>query len=233
MLFSSRCAASAAQSVIHRPDYTFESHLQSQGFHFIAGVDEVGRGPLAGPVVAAAVILDPTYLPHGLDDSKKLQPRQREALYADILSCALAVSFASVGAISIDQSNIRVATLQAMARCVEALCLVPDYVLVDGRDVPPSLPCEAEAVVKGDQRVLSIAAASIVAKVARDRMMKAVGALHPDYGFEQHVGYATLAHRKAITTLGPLKGIHRYSFAPLKAYDQGLDMKGNYVDKTA
>lgn len=180
----------------------------------VAGTDEAGRGPLAGPVVAAAVVLDPDQIPAGLNDSKKLSLRQREALYEEILSVAT-VAIASSSARSIDGTDIRKASLDAMRRAVAGLPLSVRHVLVDGRDIPPGLSCSGEAVVKGDARSVSIAAASIVAKVMRDRMMARAGLIYPDYGFEIHAGYGTEKHRSALSVLGPCP-LHRMSFGTLK-----------------
>lgn len=198
------------------PDFSEESRLLSRGLKHIAGIDEAGRGPLAGPVVAAAVVLDAGDLPEGLDDSKRLTAARREALYEIILAKAITVSVASLSARSIDGSDIRKAALEAMRRAFVGLTLRPCHALIDGRDIPPGLPCPGSALVKGDQRSISIAAASIVAKVTRDRMMIRAGAVHPSYGLEVHAGYATKRHRAAIESDGPVPGIHRYTFAPIK-----------------
>lgn len=186
------------------------------GIRPVAGTDEAGRGPLAGPVVAAAVILDPQSIPDGLDDSKRLDAAARERVFADIMARARSVAFASICAGSIDDADIRKASLEAMRRAVSGLCAQPQLVLADGRDVPPGLACTGRAVVKGDQRSQSIAAASIVAKVVRDRMMARAGACDVRYGFEVHMGYATARHRAAITEHGPLGRLHRLSFAPFR-----------------
>ncbi|WAJ29771.1 ribonuclease HII [Antarcticirhabdus aurantiaca] len=196
------------------PDYTREAALIAAGAGLVAGCDEVGRGPLAGPVVAAAVILDPARLPPGLADSKTLKAAQREAAFAAILESALAVSVASRSAASIDRLNIRAASLLAMTEAVRGLALAPGHVLVDGRDVPAGLPCPATALIGGDGLSASIAAASIVAKVLRDRMMSRADALFPGYGFPAHAGYPTPSHKAAIAALGPCP-IHRMSFRPL------------------
>jgi len=180
----------------------------------VAGVDEVGRGPLAGPVVAAAVILDPAAIPEGLADSKELTAERRDELCALILASALAVGVGSAAATEIDTINIRQATLLSMRRAVKALPISPDLVLVDGND-PPALACGCEAIIGGDGLIASIAAASIVAKVMRDRMMARLGLLYPAYGFVSHVGYGTPAHRAALQAHGPCPA-HRYSFAPIK-----------------
>ena len=180
----------------------------------IAGVDEVGRGPLAGPVVAAAVILDLACVPAGLADSKTLSAKKRAALFALIMEHAQAVAVASVPASVIDQINIRQATLRAMAGALSALSIKPDAILVDGRDLPV-FPVAGEAVIGGDGKVLSIAAASIVAKMMRDQMMERLGAHYPVYGFADHAGYGTARHLEALKTHGPCP-VHRLSFAPLK-----------------
>lgn len=199
-----------------RPDFSLEAAARRDGFWPVAGTDEAGRGPLAGPVAAAAVILYPDDIPDGLDDSKRLDAAAREAVFADILSRAAAVSFASASAASIDAGDIRKASLEAMRRAVAGLTLRPGLVLADGRDMPPGLACAARAVVKGDRRSQSIAAASIVAKVLRDRMMRRAGACDGRYGFEVHMGYATARHRSAIVEHGPAARLHRLSFAPFR-----------------
>ncbi len=199
------------------PDFSIETRLMARGAGPVCGLDEAGRGPLAGPVVAAAVILDPRRIPPGLDDSKRLKAADRERLCAEILRTASAVSVASVAADGIDTVNILRASLEAMRRAATLLCVSPGHALVDGRDVPPGLPCDAQALVKGDQRSQSIAAASIVAKVTRDRMMTRCAAVHTAYGFDLHMGYATARHRSAIVEAGAVMRIHRMSFAPLKS----------------
>ena len=195
------------------PDFQHEIDLRRRGLWPVAGVDEVGRGPLAGPVVAAAVILDPENLPAGVNDSKALSSKQRDAAFDQIMTRALAVGVASVTATEIDRLNIRQASLAAMARAVGALALTPAYVLVDGRDRPP-LSCPSSPIIKGDSISLSIAAASIVAKVSRDGMMRQLAMHYPDYGFETNAGYAAKRHLAALATLGPTP-LHRFSFAPL------------------
>lgn len=197
-----------------RPDFSAELRSKRRGVWPVAGTDEAGRGPLAGPVVAAAVILDPRAIPDGLDDSKRMTAEARDAAYERIAASALAIGVSSVCAASIDATDIRKASLEAMRRAVAALSIVPRLVLADGRDVPAGLPCEGQALVKGDQRSLSVAAASIVAKVTRDRLMGRCGLVHPAYGFEQHAGYATERHRAAITAAGAVIGLHRLSFSP-------------------
>jgi ribonuclease HII len=185
-----------------------------RGIFPVAGCDEAGRGPLAGPVVAAAVILDPKRIPRGLDDSKKLSAAEREKLYERICATAeVGVAFGSRA--RIDRDNIRQASLWALARAVAALPVRPRLVFVDGCDRIDA-GCDCEAVISGDALVLSIAAASIVAKVVRDRLMMQVGAAHPGYGFERHMGYSVPEHFRALTTLGPTVH-HRRGFAPVAA----------------
>ncbi len=180
----------------------------------LAGVDEAGRGPLAGPVVAAAVILDPRRRIAGLDDSKKLSPRRRETLAdtirADALCCAVALATVA----EIDRLNILQATLLAMQRAVAGLRITPRRVLVDGNRLPP-LAMPARALVEGDALVPAISAASILAKVERDRLCAELHAAHPDYGFDGHKGYPTAAHLDALRRHGPCEA-HRRSFAPVR-----------------
>jgi ribonuclease HII len=202
--------------IVERPDFSVEKRAIKRGQWPVAGLDEAGRGPLAGPVVAAAVVLNPKRIPAGLDDSKRLTFAQREDLFAEILRTALGVAMASVCAEGIDRSDIRKASLEAMRRALVGLPLAPKLALADGRDVPPGLPCPGEALVKGDQRSQSIAAASIVAKVMRDRMMTGCGQIDARYGFEVHMGYATARHRAAITAHGAVMRWHRMSFSPFR-----------------
>jgi ribonuclease HII len=197
------------------PDFLREKRLRRKGLWPVAGIDEVGRGCLAGPVAAAAVILDPSDIPDGLNDSKCLAASVREELYEEILTRALAVSFAFVSAADIDRINIRQASLMAMRRALSALACVPRFVLIDGNDLPNALACPGETLVKGDGLSASIAAASIVAKVARDRLMARLCRVHPAYGFSRHVGYATQEHLEAIARHGP-SPYHRLSFAPFR-----------------
>jgi len=182
----------------------------------IAGVDEAGRGPLAGPVAVAAVILDPDRPIPGLGDSKALSEARREALEPLIRERALAWHLTFVSAAEIDQLNILQATLAGMARAVAALVPAADHALVDGNRVPPGLACSAEALVKGDAREPAIMAASILAKVGRDRLMLQLALRHPGYGFEIHKGYPTPMHLEALRRLGPCEQ-HRRSFAPVRA----------------
>ncbi len=197
------------------PDFEFERLAARRGFFPVAGTDEAGRGPLAGPVVAAAVILDEANIPEGLNDSKKLTAAHRERLFEAIIATAT-VSIASSSPRHIDARDIRKASLDAMRRAVAGLALPPLHVLADGRDVPDGLICPGKAVVKGDSRSLSIAAASIIAKVTRDRMMARAGLVYPAYGFDSHAGYGTDRHRAAIAVHGPCI-LHRMSFRPLRS----------------
>jgi len=197
-----------------RPTFRRERAALKRGVWPVAGCDEAGRGPLAGPVVAAAVILDPKRVPRGLDDSKKLDAETREKLYARICASAeVAVAFAPPS--RIDRDNILRASLWALARAVAALPVKPKLVFVDGRDRIEA-PCDCEAVISGDAIIASIAAASIVAKVTRDRLMIRLGMLYPGYGFESHKGYSVPAHFSALARLGPTIH-HRRSFAPVAA----------------
>jgi ribonuclease HII len=197
-----------------RPTFRRERAALKRGIWPVAGCDEAGRGPLAGPVVAAAVILDPKRVPRGLDDSKKLDHETREKLHARI--CASAeVAVAIAPPARIDRDNILRASLWALARAVAGLPVKPKLVFVDGRDRIDTC-CDCEAVISGDAIIASIAAASIVAKVTRDRLMTRLGLCHPGYGFEQHKGYSVPAHFAALTRLGPTVH-HRRSFAPVAA----------------
>jgi ribonuclease HII len=196
------------------PSFRRERALFKRGIWPIAGCDEAGRGPLAGPVVAAAVVLNPDRIPKGIDDSKRLTAEKREELFEKICATsAFAVAVASPA--RIDRDNILRASLWALARAVHALPEMPKHVFVDGRD-RLALPCECDAVIGGDGILLSIAAASIVAKVTRDRLMSALGRECPGYGFEQHKGYAVPEHLDALDRLGPCVH-HRSFFAPVIA----------------
>jgi ribonuclease HII len=195
------------------PDLRLEADILARGCLSVAGVDEVGRGPLAGPVTAAAVRLDPTRIPAGLQDSKRLTAARRAALFAALLDCAdVSVAHASVE--EIDRLNILRAAHLAMERAVAGLSAAPGHVLVDGNLIPRGLTCPATAVVKGDARCLSIAAASIAAKVTRDRIMVDLAQQYPGYGWERNMGYPSAGHRAALNTLG-VTPYHRRSFAPV------------------
>lgn len=196
------------------PDYSVEMTLLASGAREVAGVDEAGRGPLAGPVTAAAVVLDASALPSGINDSKKLEPRVRIRLLEEIKASAK-VSVAHASVEEIDRLNILRASLLAMERAVAGLRGTPCHVLVDGKVVPGSLGCEATALVKGDARSLSIAAASILAKVTRDRIMEDLAREYPGYGWERNAGYPTKAHREALADLG-VTPHHRRSFKTVR-----------------
>ena len=197
-----------------RPSFRRERAAMKGGLMPVAGCDEAGRGPLAGPVVAAAVILDAERIPKGLNDSKKLTFEEREKLYLKI--CATAqVAVACGSTARIERDNILQASLWALARAVKALPIAPRLVFVDGRD-RIKVDCECQAVISGDALVLSIAAASIVAKVTRDRLMIRLGLAHPGYGFERHMGYSVPEHFAALERLGPTIH-HRRTFAPVAA----------------
>jgi ribonuclease HII len=187
----------------------------------LAGVDEVGRGPLAGPVVAAAVILAPGGSWRGLNDSKLVSREMREALFARVLVEARAFAWSVMGPRAIDHRNIRGASLEAMRRAVARLGVTPDLVVVDGKDEVPGLCCAQQAVIDGDARLLSIAAASVVAKVVRDRIMERLDRVWPLYGFARHKGYGTKEHLEALARHGPCP-LHRYSFTPVCVQELAL-----------
>lgn len=197
-----------------RPGLDFERFVADKGFGRVAGIDEAGRGPLAGPVIAAAVILYEDDVPEGLNDSKKLSDVRRRKLFHEIVRRA-EVGVGIVSSAEIDRINILQATFLAMTRAAQALETPADFHLVDGDKVPPALRGRAASLVKGDARALSIAAASIVAKVTRDRVMELADLRWPGYGFAKHSGYGAPAHLEAISRLGP-SPIHRMTFAPLK-----------------
>tara|TARA_Y100000588_G_C14222368_1_gene911600 strand:- start:1074 stop:1658 length:585 start_codon:yes stop_codon:yes gene_type:complete len=189
--------------------YSYEKKLGKE-FNLIAGIDEVGRGPLAGPVVAAAVILDPLCPIDGIQDSKKLTPKKRDELVYEILNKSVSVSVASIGPRQIERINILNASLEAMRVSVSRLVLQPDFLLIDGNRMIDSI-IPQETIVKGDSLCASIAAASIVAKVCRDRIMVRMNSHYPGYGFEKHKGYPTKEHLECIRNLGATK-IHRRTF---------------------
>jgi ribonuclease HII len=196
------------------PDFSIEAALIARGQGPVAGLDEVGRGPLAGPVTAAAVVLDPKRIPPGLNDSKKLSATRRATL-AEAIHASAHVAIIHVSVEEIDSLNILQASLMAMRRAVAALPIAPGHALVDGNRLPEGLPCPATAVVKGDGRSVSIAAASIVAKQARDAIMAQLAADCPGYGWERNAGYPTKAHLEALKELG-VTPHHRRSFAPIR-----------------
>lgn len=196
------------------PDFTIELEALRQGTRHVCGIDEAGRGPWAGPVVAAAVVLDPDCIPHGLNDSKKLTEARRDHLFEPIMRQArVGIGIADVE--RIDRDNILQATFWAMGealRQIEGVALA----LVDGNRAP-ALPCTVKTIVEGDGRSLSIAAASIIAKVTRDRIMIGHDSTYPQYGFARHKGYGTAFHQEALTRHGPTP-LHRKSFAPVAAF---------------
>ena len=195
------------------PNFCIEQSVLERGYLRIAGVDEVGRGPLAGPVTAAAVVLDPARIPEGLNDSKKLTARARQRLHDQIVAAAdVCVAHATVE--EIDALNILRASHLAMERALAGLNTPPDFALIDGNMIPRDLALSAEAVVKGDGRSVSIAAASIVAKIRRDCVMLSLAQQHPGYGWETNMGYGSKSHMEALRNLGPTPH-HRRSFKPV------------------
>ena len=195
------------------PDFSFEADLIAQGLRRIAGVDEVGRGPLAGPVTAAAVVLDPERIPEGLNDSKKLTEKRRVALLDELMQCA-EVSVAHATVEEIDEINILRASHLAMERAVAGLSTPPDHCLIDGNLIPRGLTIPATAVIKGDARSVSISAASIAAKIARDTIMRDLAQQFPGYGWESNAGYPSKSHISALNSLG-VTPHHRTSFKPV------------------
>jgi ribonuclease HII len=209
-------AESPARIPAVRPNFRTERALFRDGFSRVAGVDEAGRGPLAGPVVAAAVVLNPKKIPKGIADSKLLLKPERERIFAALCDSA-EISFAFGCVTAIDRINILQATLVAMRRAVCGLARPVDAVLIDGNILPKNIPCEARAVIGGDQRCLSVAAASIVAKVIRDRLMARCDPAFAGYGLASHKGYSTKAHQAALKELGPTR-LHRRSFWRVAAF---------------
>jgi ribonuclease HII len=201
------------------PHYIYESRLLKTMAGPVCGVDEAGRGPLAGPVVAAAVILDRKRIPKGLNDSKQLREEEREDLFPRILEMAVAVGVGEASVDEIDLLNIRMATHQAMARAVRALAVAAQFALVDGNDAP-ALPCRCDTLIKGDGRSVSIAAASIVAKVTRDRLMVRLHDEHPHYNWKNNKGYGTPDHYSRMRSHG-VTVHHRRSFSPVRSILQG------------
>lgn len=203
----------------------FEKEAWNSGLFFVAGVDEAGRGPLAGPVVAAAVVFEREPLGDGqifsgLTDSKALTEKKRDLFFEQLMACPFAhTAFAVIEPEEIDSINILQATWKAMASALSALDRLPNFALVDGNPVR-GLPCDSKSIVKGDAKSLSIAAASVIAKVTRDRMMVELDARHPEYGFARHKGYGTKRHLEAIRKFGPLP-CHRKTFRPISELNQG------------
>lgn len=195
---------------MNKPDFSFESNCKLLP---VCGVDEAGRGPWAGPVVASAVILNPRNIPEGLNDSKKLTAKRRDALFEQICQVA-SVGVGQATVQEIDELNILNATYLAMRRAIADLPTPPQYALIDGNRIPPDLTCDAEAIVKGDGRSVSIAAASIIAKVTRDRIMVTLSQQFPGYGWESNAGYGVKAHQEGLNCLG-VTPHHRVSFKPI------------------
>jgi ribonuclease HII len=220
-------AKAKERAIIVTPTFRRERALMKCDVWPVAGCDEAGRGPLAGPVVAAAVILDPKRVPKGLDDSKRLTRERREELFEQICATAL-VSVAVAPPSRIDRDNILRASLWALAQAVRALPELPKHVFVDGRD-KIDVPCECEAVIGGDGLVASIAAASIIAKVSRDRLMCRLAQEHPEYGFDSHMGYGVPAHLAALDRLGPTVH-HRRFFAPVAAAREKHEARAISID---
>ena len=199
----------------------YEKELYDSGINYIAGVDEVGRGPLYGPVVTAAVILPKGYYLEGLTDSKKLTPKKRDIFYDIIMENALSVGIGIKSSKRIDEVNIYEATKEAMYEAIENLQIKPEHVLIDAMKLE-NLDIPSTSIIKGDAKSESIAAASVIAKVTRDRMLDKEGAIHPEYGFEKHKGYPTKAHIEAIKKYGVLDD-YRLTFEPIKSIIKGSD----------
>ncbi|MAS90496.1 MAG: ribonuclease HII [Verrucomicrobiales bacterium] len=200
------------------PDLFFEKNLVESGYKYVAGVDEAGRGPLAGPVVAAAVILPEEFSSNQLNDSKKLSSSKREKIYNELMNVDSKVisAFAVIDEVVIDKINILRATHMAMAQASSNLSIEPSFVIIDGMPIK-DFPFNNESIIKGDSKSLSIAAASVIAKVERDRIMLNYSKEYPEYKFEKHKGYGTKLHLDALKKFGPCK-IHRKSFAPVKKF---------------
>lgn len=208
----------------------FEKELYRQGVELIAGVDEVGRGPLYGPVVTAAVILPKNYKLEGLTDSKKLTPRKRDMFYDIILRDAIAVGIGMKSSQRIDEVNIYEATKEAMYDAINNLSIKPEHVLIDAMKLE-ALDIPSTSIIKGDAKSESIAAASVIAKVTRDRMMVREDEIHPEYGFASHKGYSTKSHVEAVLKNGVLKD-HRKTFEPIKSIINGSELNGSKKRKS-
>ncbi len=193
------------------PDFSFENELKLKGYNLVCGVDEAGRGPLAGPVCAAAVILPENVQIEGINDSKKLSEKKRELLFSEITQKAICYSVAYASVEEIEEFNILNATFLAMNRAIDSLSIKPDFAIIDGNLLPRGIKIPASPLVKGDSRSLSVAAASILAKVSRDRLLLQYDKQYPEYNFASHKGYGTKAHIEAIKKYGVLE-IHRKSF---------------------
>ncbi|MFC1501058.1 ribonuclease HII [Elusimicrobiota bacterium] len=202
----------------------FDNGYRNKGYGVIAGVDEAGRGPWAGPVVAAAVVLPKDLAIEGLNDSKKLSPKKREIIYNQICVGAACAGIGIIECSVIDNVNILQATYLAMKKAVSKLSKTPQIVLVDGSNKIPDLNIKQERVIEGDSKSASIAAASIIAKVTRDKIMQKMSEKYPQYGFEKHKGYGTRQHHDALLKFGPCE-IHRKSFAPVRKFIEAIDDK--------
>jgi ribonuclease HII len=212
-VFTCSAASDLVIEAMPMPDFSFETAAARKGFRYVAGVDEVGRGPLAGPVCAAAVILNPDHIPAGLNDSKALTSKRRDALFDQIMQVA-DVSLALATVEEIDHLNILRASHLAMVRAIAGLQQQADYALIDGNMTPRDLTVASETIIKGDARSLSISAASIVAKVWRDRHMVDLAQQFPHYGWEKNAGYPTAQHKLGLTQFG-VTPHHRRSFKPI------------------
>jgi len=206
-------ATDSPEIIVEAPTLKFERRAIKRGATVVAGVDEAGRGPLAGPVVVSAVVLNHKKVPKGLDDSKKLTADEREELYEKIMGSAHAVSVVMAPPKIIERLNILWATMWAMRQAVLNLSVTPDHVLIDGNRPPKEMPCPTETIIGGDAKSVSIAAASIIAKVTRDRMCAVMDCEEPHFGFASHKGYSAPQHLEALTMHGPGRH-HRMDFAP-------------------
>lgn len=195
----------------------YEKIAYQQNYRLIGGLDEVGRGCIAGPLVCALVILPKDYNNNQINDSKLLSHKKREQLAKEIISVAIDYNIQTINSSIVDKINPKQASRQGMIQCIEAITTKPDYCLIDFEKLDLDIP--SESIVKGDQKSISIAAASIIAKVYRDNIMVDLGKTYPNYGFEKHKGYLTKMHREAITKYGPIKGMHRFSYRPIREDD--------------
>ncbi len=219
-----------SKTPITNPDWLqFERLRWNEGYRAVAGVDEAGRGCLAGPVIAAAVIIPPGEDLPCVRDSKDMSPAEREACFEAIRASGAVWAVAASSVAWIDRVNILQATLRAMRLALLRLKTLPDYILIDGNRLPDDLPAPAEALIDGDARCRSIAAASVIAKVLRDRLMTRLDGLHPGYGFAQHKGYGTVEHREALNRWGPCPQ-HRFSFAPVREMELDFIGESNTKD---
>lgn len=207
----------------------YENELYSRGIEYVAGVDEVGRGPLIGPVVTAAVILPVNYYNESINDSKKISEKNREKLYDIIMENAISVGIGIKDENVIDEVNILEATKLAMKEAISNLDIKPEHVLIDAVKLDLDIP--STSIIKGDTKSQSIAAASIIAKVTRDRMMIELDKKYPEYGFAKNKGYGTIVHLNALKQYGPIPGLHRYSYRPVKQALQEYNLKQKKLEK--